>query len=101
MVSVVIVQCKTNLFKIILTLRPASSRASLLNGRQKQSDKNRNYGNHNKQFNQSKSSSLALCTFHDSTIQEQMRCWLPTLARMIFNSEDSRYLTSSEFYNFP
>lgn len=68
MVSVVIVQRKTNLFEIILTLGPASSRASLLDGRQKQSDKNCNNGNHDKQFNQSKPGALALCTFHDSTL---------------------------------
>ena len=55
MCVVIVVECESDLTHVILALRPASSLASVLNGRQQQSDQNGDDGDHHQQLNQHKS----------------------------------------------
>ena len=48
----IVVQCKPDLFEMVLAFGSSRSFASLLHGRQKQSDEDCDDCNHDKQFNQ-------------------------------------------------
>ena len=61
---VVVVKRQSNLFQVVLALRPTSSLTRLLNGGKKQGNQDRNNCDHDQQFDQCESDPLLL--FHVS-----------------------------------
>jgi hypothetical protein len=70
------VQRQSNLFEIVLALRPAGGFTRLLHRRQQERDQDRDNGDHHEQFNQSKSSSAATCASgtHGMSFRYEQSC---------------------------
>jgi hypothetical protein len=71
---VVVVQSQPQLLQIIATLRPPSRFSSLLHGRQKESHKDRNNGDHDQQFDKRETSTPMQClTPHCDLLHSKIR----------------------------